>query len=435
MKIIKRLIKFDGHMKEVLLGASLAFVLRGAGAGVAFLFNVVVARLLGVEGTGLFFMALSVTMIGSVVARMGLDNALIRFVATNVAKGDWGNVKGVHSLGLKIGGGVSLGLAILLSIFAPWISAHIFNEPSLTDLLRWMSLAIFPFSVMTLLSESLKGLKRIKYSMLVSGVFSPIVGLILIWPLVWLFGTVGGGITYLLATAVSSLWGWYFWRIALIQHTAASKPFPVSELWTSSRPLWLMMVVNRALLPWLPLFLLGIWGSAADVGQYGAATRIVMLVSFFLTAVNTMIGPKVAELYTHKDYDSVHRIVKRFSLLITLASTPIFIVLIFQGDFVMGMFGDSFAKGGTVLSVLALGQAITTVTGLAGFLLIMAGHENDVQNTSVVALIVLVIMSIVLIPSYGMIGAAWATVIATACSNLLSAFIAWKRLNINVMPH
>jgi len=435
MKIIKRLARLDKHMKEVLVGASVALVLRGAGAGLAFLFNVAVAKLLGAEGVGLFFMALSVTMMGSVVARMGLDNSLIRFIADNAVRGEWGEVKGVHALGLKIGGGASIGLALLLTVMAPWIAVNLFNEPRITDLLRWMSLAIASFSVMTIFSESLKGLKRIRDSMLISGVFSPVFGLVLIWPLIWFYGTEGAGVAYFLATLITSICGWYFWHRAVALHTVAFSRFSASRLWESSRPLWFMMMINRALLPWLPLFLLGIWAQVSEVGQYGAATRVVMLVSFFLTAVNTIIGPKLSELNALGDGVLMRNIIRRFSLLITLASVPLFYVMIFHGGDVMLLFGKTFAGGASVLAILAIGQAITTITGLAGFLLIMAGYERDVQNTSLFALVLLLPLSFALIPSLGMIGAAWATVLATAGSNILSAYMVWRRLKINVLPH
>ena len=67
----------DPHMREIARGTLLAFVLKVVGSGLAFAFNVAVARLLGVEGMGLYYLALAVTTIGSVVGRIGLDNTLL----------------------------------------------------------------------------------------------------------------------------------------------------------------------------------------------------------------------------------------------------------------------------------------------------------------------------------------------------------------------
>ena len=358
-RLRNKLARIDAHTLEVLNGAGLAFVLRGLGAGLAFALNVAIGRLLGAEGTGLYFLALSVTSIAAVIARLGLDNSLLRFIAAGAAQKDWGQVKGVFAIGMKLAGVVSLALSLVCLAIAPWLAESVFREPELARPLRWMSLGIFTFSMMTLLSEALKGLKRIPNSMLVSGVLYPLGALILIWPLASLMGPAGASLAYVLGTALAAGLGMLYWQRATQDEDAPAKSFSRETLWASSRPLWMTMIVNRAILPWLPLFLLGIWGTTAEVGVFGAATRIVMLVSFLLVAVNTAMAPKVAELYALGDTHSIRLIVKKFSLAITLASSPLFILLIVQGDFVMGLFGDAFTNGGEVLAILAWGQAVT----------------------------------------------------------------------------
>jgi O-antigen/teichoic acid export membrane protein len=194
------------------------------------------------------------------------------------------------------------------------------------------------------------------------------------------------------------------------------------------------MIINRAILPWLPLFLLGIWGTTEEAGIFGAATRIVMLVSFFLVAVNTIMAPKVAELYAHGDIHLIRHVVRKFSFLITIASSPLFILLIVKGDFVMGLFGQAFTDGGDVLAILAFGHAVTAVTGLAGFILMMAGYERDVWTSSLFGVAALIALSLALIPAQGMTGAAIASATALAVANAVSAYLAWHRLRVNVLP-
>ncbi|HNB00522.1 MAG TPA: oligosaccharide flippase family protein, partial [Nitrosomonas sp.] len=133
--------KTDKHMIEVARGTILAFILKVIGAGLAFAFNVAIARLLGAEGAGLFFLALSVTAVGSVLGRVGLDNTLLRFIATHTAKGEISLVKGVYSLGMRLAITVSCALSLLGFLLSPWIAIEIFNKPALTESLQWMSLA------------------------------------------------------------------------------------------------------------------------------------------------------------------------------------------------------------------------------------------------------------------------------------------------------
>lgn len=435
MKRIRHYIsQMDGHILEVLSGAAVAFVLRGFGAGLAFALNVVIARQLGAEGAGVYFMALSVAMIGSVVARLGLENAVLRFVAVEAANENWGLVKGVRWLSLKLAGGASLGLAALCFFFAPEISEYIFDEPALVEPLRWMSFAIVTFSVMTLESESLKGLKKIRDSMLVSGVLFPAFALLLIGPLVAMMGPSGASAAYVLGTGLAALIGVIFWRKAMSVHLAPAAAFPRDILWASSRPLWVTMILTRAILPWAPLFLLGIWGSTQEVGIFGAALRISMLVTFFLVAVNTVLAPKFAELYTKGDLEALGKLVRKFSVIIPLATSPMFFLLLFKSAWVMQLFGKDFAFGGKALAILALGQAVITMTGSAGSLLMMTGHEKDVRNSAIIGGVFVGGLSLILIPSLGHIGAAIAASTAIAASNIASVVFVRKRLGIMTVP-
>ena len=432
--MINRLRFKDKHLKESLTGAALAILLRGLGAGLAFALNAMIGRLLGVEGTGLYFLALSVAMIAAVIARMGLDNALLRFVAVNATKQDWGRVGGVFNLGMRMALISSAILTVLSFILAPWLADTLFGKPDLGIPLRWMSLAIMSFSLMMLLSECLKGLRRIRNSMLVSGVLYPLLGILFIWPLVKIFGVSGASMTFVLATGMAAALGLIYWRRALALHGSPATPFPRNELVASSRPLWVMAVINQAILPWVPLFLLGVWGATEEVGIFGAATRISLLISIFLMAVNTILSPKFAELYSKGEIATLSHISRRFALLTTLMASPFLFFLIFQGNMVMGVFGDGFEVGGDVLAILVIGQAINTVTGSVGYLLIMSGHEKDARNSSVMASIIMLVLALALIPEMKMTGAAIASSAAIAASNIFSLYFVWKRLGIINLP-
>ena len=52
--------RIDDTLRDILRGSSIVFVLKVAGAGLAFAFNIVLARLLGAEGTGAYFLSLTV---------------------------------------------------------------------------------------------------------------------------------------------------------------------------------------------------------------------------------------------------------------------------------------------------------------------------------------------------------------------------------------
>lgn len=429
--IVRKLFyKLDIHTKEVLSGAFIAFALRSVGALLVFVLNVFIGRLLGAEGAGLYFLALSVVTIGAVITKLGLDNALLRFIATGASSSDWNKVVGVFQMGMRMAACTSLAAAALVFIFAPWIAERLFDELALATTLRAMCFGIFTFAMMTLLTESLKGLKRIRDSMLVSSVLYPGIALIIIWPLVSQFGASGAAAAYVLGTGSATLIGWIMWRKNIDGVAAAAPRFERAVLWRSCRPLWAMSIINRGALTWTPLLLLGFWGSTEEAGVYGAATRVVMLVTLFLSSLNTAIAPKFAEIYDQGEIEILGKLVRRFSLLVTIAVSPIFFLMIFAGDWVMGLFGPDFTQGGTALTILAVGQVINSLTGPVGNVLIMTGHERDCLNGSILSLVLLLGCAIMLIPGQGLIGAAMAGAAATILGNVYNLLLAQRRLHI-----
>ena len=105
-------------MKEVVRGTATAFTLKALGTGLSFGFNIILARLLGAKGAGVYYLALTVTTIASVVGRMGLDNTLLRFTAANAEQKDWDKVAGIYRMGIRIAVGASI-LVTLLSSSVP----------------------------------------------------------------------------------------------------------------------------------------------------------------------------------------------------------------------------------------------------------------------------------------------------------------------------
>ena len=430
--MIRKLRNLDADGRDMIRGAGLAVVLRGLGAGLAFAFNVALARILGAEGTGLYFTALSVVALSTIVVRMGLDNAMLRLIANHVAEGDWPRALGTYRLGMRAVTGVALAASIGVLLGAPHLATHLFAKPAVTLPLQVMSQAIFTFSMMMLSEACLKALKRIRAAMLVSGVIYPLIGLVLIWPLATQLGPAGACLAYVLGTGLAALVGQLAWRHA--RQPAAPDLSVGPELRQSAAPLWLMMVITAGIMPWAPLLLLGIWGTTEEAGIYGAANRLSLLVSFFLVAVNNVVAPRFAALYKQGKMAELKRTVQRASVLILTLSSPMLIILLVANSWVMSLFGPEFAKGGTALAILAVGQAVSAAAGSVNLLLMMSGHEREARNTAIIGVTVMMICALTLIPAWGLVGAATATSAGIICVNLCALWYVRARLGFLTLP-
>jgi O-antigen/teichoic acid export membrane protein len=434
MKILP-LHKLDHHMREVLHGASIAMVMKGLGAILGFGFNLLLARLLGAEGAGAFFLAFTVITVGTVFGRVGLDNALLRFTASNAAVGDWGTVKAVYWKGMFIASVASAASTCVVFVFSPWIALYVFGKPELAPTMRWMALAIVPMSLQILHAEMFKGLKRIFEASLMQehGIGVSALTLLGVYLLCQTWGVAGAVLTQVLASVIMALFGFWLWWFLTPQLRTVSGHFETRGLMSSSLPLFWVASINLVMNS-TASFALGIWGTSADVGIFNVAFRTAQLTSFILIAMNSIVAPKFAALYRQGDMKALGSLARNSAKIMMVVAAPPMLLFLAFPDRIMELFGPKFAGNGMVLAVLAVGQFINVASGSVGYLLIMSGNERLVRNNIALTAIVNVILSVLLIPTVGLIGAAVGTSASLAIKNLIAVYLVWNRLRIQTLP-
>ena len=432
----------DADLREVVRGGAVALAVRVGGTAFNFAFLWLVARTLGAEGTGLYALASSVVVLATVLGVLGLDQALVRFVAEAAERGRPGLVRGYVRQGATYALAASLGVTLVGWVLAPVLAARVFRDPELGTPLRYMLLAV-PFVVAAQVrSGGLQGLRRIRDAQLVS-VFALGAGTCLAFlALVGLAQATGGAVqvtqaagAYTFGAAAACALGVGLWRRHAPRPPAPFEPAQPSEpavgrslLQTSLPMLWVasMLLVNT----WSAVFLLGLYADAADVGLYNVALRLAMLTSFVLAAVNSIAAPKFAAFNARGDYAAMERVAVRSAQLTTAVAAPLLLLLILAAPWCMGVFGAEFVAGAGVLVVLAVGQFVNVAAGSVGQVLAMTGHERDLRTVIVVSAALNVAGCLVLIPRFGALGAAAATAAAWGVMNGLCVWYARRRLGI-----
>jgi O-antigen/teichoic acid export membrane protein len=420
-------------MAELVQGAAAAFVLKMLAVAAQFLLSVYVARKLGAEGAGVFFLVLTVLLVASIIGRAGLDNTLLRFTAGAAALGRWDEVSGVYRKGMSVALAASIASALLLYVSAEALSLHLFRKPELAGPLRIVSIALVPMVLALLHAELLKGLKRVVGALFVQGVGIPGLALIIFAALAYRWEVEGAVWAYVAAAWVTFLLGLSLWRRATPGLAGLRGSFPTRALFESSIPLFLVATMTFVM-GWTGTLFLGIWGTSAEVGVFTAAVRTALLISLFLVAVNAIAAPKFAELYRTGDMEALARLVRSAAILVSLLAAPVFLLCVAFPSTVMSLFGPEFREGGPVLVILAAGQYVNVLTGSVGYLLMMTGNERLVRNNMAVAAILNLVLNFVLIRAYGVLGAAIGTAVSIATLNLGAMYLARVKLGIMTAP-
>jgi O-antigen/teichoic acid export membrane protein len=185
-----------------------------------------------------------------------------------------------------------------------------------------------------------------------------------------------------------------------------------------------MYVVNAR----TSLLMLGALGAPTDAGLYQVASRGADFIAMVLLAVNTAFAPTLARLYAQGKQRQLEHAVARSTRTITLVSLPIALAFIVFGQFFLAIFGPEFAPARTTLIILSIGQLINAATGTVAMLLNMTGHERDTARVVGISAAVNVLLNLLLIPRFGLTGAAFATALGTLCWNVLLSYFVYKRL-------
>jgi O-antigen/teichoic acid export membrane protein len=112
---------------------------------------------------------------------------------------------------------------------------------------------------------------------------------------------------------------------------------------------------------------------------------------------------------------------------------PLFLGIMFFGKFLLSIFGEGFEHSLSVLRILCFGQIINALCGPVMYLLNMTGNEKKARNTMIYAAIINISANILLIPIFGLKGAAWATSITMILWNIWALLIGYKQTGIRTL--
>lgn len=417
-------------------GASGTFVLKVVNTGLGFIMAVFLARVLGLRGYGIYAYAISwITLLG-VFARLGLDQTIGRYVATYHQEGDWARIHGLLRFSFAAVAGAALACLLVASGVA-WFAYRDIVE--MRNAL-WLAFLLLPISaLMVPCGATLVGLQKVVSAQIPSLLVQP-AGFVLLVGGAWLLfpGSLSPSSViaiYLLVTCLSLALAAWMLRRAMAACDGAPmtivKPVYEVRAWLKSAlPLMLMggMFLANAN---TDILMLGAMVGPEAAAVYKAATRGAELILFALAVVNTPLAPLVAKLYAAEDRDRLKRGVTKAARLTFVLGIGVAAVLILFGRWFLSIFGPAFVSGHTALDLLCMGQLAALVSGPAGIILMMTGHERGMAISAVVTTVLNVVLNALLIPVWGIEGAATATAISTAVWASLLIGMVWKILQID----
>lgn len=421
----------DGEIdrfRRLFSGAGILFAGTILELGVSFLAQLLIARYLGPVNYGAVSLGLKVMTAGSIVVLVGLDSGIGRYLPRYETPA---RRRGVLVSALQI----ALPLAVLTSgvifVAADVIATNAFHDPSVAPVLRVFSVAL-PFAALVRLTVgSIQGMRQSLPKVIIQHLTLPITRFLLIAGVLAVgLGAIAAAWAYGLAYVTAGTLGLYY----LIRHTPLFENVePVTmrrELLTFSAPLMITAAMLQVL-SHIDTFFLGYFASTGTVGIYNVVYPLGQLLTFVLSAFGFMVMPALSSLDAEESVGEMRHTYQITSKWILLVTLPVFLVVALFPEMVLKLtFGGEYVSGALALSVLSVGFFTHAIVGPNGNTLTSVGRTRTIMYDNIAIAVTNVSLNLVLIPRYGLVGAAVATSVSYGLLNSLYTYQLYQETGI-----
>lgn len=403
---------FISKLRSLATGSAAIMASRLAGAGVGFLTQFLLVKIMGAHDLGLFYSASSVAAVLGVIVSQGYPQIAARFI------GRYRNKKNDSLAGRFTGHAVREGLIAataaaafitLVMAFWPGIAQ---NDRFAYAIAGWMLLAIAALNVSTNVAG---GMRAFALCYMPEGLLRPI----LFFLTVGAFGLMGvrltGDIAMLIFAAITAAMALTVWLLLKrimppVRWAPASQP-PLKWRWRREGWQLLLMAVFTNFFADVGILVVLPFLTKPEIALFGLCLKLALLVGYFVQIGQQMAVPDMADARHHGDMARLRRAAWRSIAGPTAICMAALVVVSPFGNVMLSQFGPEFAGGGAVLTLLVISQLLRALFGPGVHMLTLRGNQGVNMALSFSALVVFFAASALLCPHYGALGAAFAVLI------------------------
>ncbi|MEU8798000.1 polysaccharide biosynthesis C-terminal domain-containing protein [Spirillospora sp. NPDC048819] len=418
-----------------LVGAAVAGV-----QGLALVF--LVAHLYSQRIAGTFFAATSLFIILQAVSWLGTDAGLLRWLPRHLALGDRAAARRTVPVALVpvVATAVLAGLVLLGT--APWTASIVgAGDPGeAAGMVRVLALFLPLAAAQDALLAATRGYGSMRPTVLVDKILRQtlqvagvVTAALLADDAIWL--ALAWAAPYLPCLTIAALWYLKISRAGSAADRAEARPaagpvppvrgragwLPLAgEFWRFTAPRAFAQICQTAFQR-ADIVLVAALSSPREAAIYTAATRFIVISQLVTQAVQNVMQPAVSRLLALADRAGAQRIFAVCASWNLALAWPVHLSIAVGAPVYLGAFGPGYGGSGeTVTVILAMAMLVATATGARDVMLLMAGRSGLSLINQSTALGVNLVLNVLLIPPFGIVGAA----LARACGLLVRTLLA-----------
>jgi O-antigen/teichoic acid export membrane protein len=411
-------------LKRLAHGAGIVFVFSLSAYLFMFLFKLTIARYFGPNEFGLFNLAEAILGILSTLALVGIDYGIARYIPIYETKGEKSLLKGYLNFIFKIPLLSSLILTIFILLSAPLIKTF-FDFPNEFVLMLRIFVVILPFHILNSIFAQIFLAKNkvlhqniskhlIETGLLLVGALLIVLLKLNIYYLVLFF---------IIPKFLSFIYNMWVYKSKINFQKTENKIYHWKEWIHFSLPL-LFMSAFSYIISWTDNLVIGKFLEPKNLGVYAVAFSLSRFLLMFVYSFKIIFMPIISERYANKDRGAISFLFKKSQNWMFGLALPIALFLFFFAKDVLNfLYGARYISGALSIKILVIGFMINLYAGLVHNILILHKKTKSLFKISLFAAIMNIILNIVMVPVFGIIGAA---ISSTFSISLLSLFYWYK---------
>lgn len=418
-------------------GGAITFLGAAVSALAGFVFNLLLARLVGPHGAGVVLQAVAAFTIALAVARFGLDTTAV-WLLPRLVRSDPEQVRPAIGATCGLAFGIPAGAVALWMLL--WLTVL---RSTGSEVLNAVTIALLFLPAASLMTVALAASRAFGGVLAFNSVGNVLVPALRPLALVAVCALGGGALAITGAWAASWAIGAVLAVVILMRlvrrvvgagsERGSRRPDRalVRQIVAFSGPRTVMAAMEQTVI-WLDVLLVGVLLGASAAGVYGAAARFVAAGVIAMTALRIVVAPRFSALLAEGQYDAVGELYTATARWVLLLGGPIYLLLAVFSPTVLGWLGPGFADGVGPMVILSLGSIVVLAAGNVQSLLLMSGRSSWGAFNKSVVVCFNVTGNLILIPRVGMTGSAltWAASMA-----LDTALASWQvRRAVGVSP-
>jgi len=420
------------HIRAVIKGAASVMTVRIVGAGIAYSLQVLLAQWLGASEYGIFAYAWVWMTILGYLAPLGMNASVVRFIPDYLSRKRWWRVKGVIHRSRQIVLFAALGFAVI-GMSAVFFARELIPAYYVYPL--YIAFTCVPLFALTNLHEGMaRSFGWVSLAYIPTYIVRPAV-FVVAMAVLFYSGVTLNGTNALILALISFVLILFAQFLLLGRYLPAevqnARPTYHSLHWLRASFPFMLILTFQIILTDTDMIMLGGFVEPDQVAIYFASVRTANLVLFISFAVSALAVPKFAALHANAEKAELQRLVTAVVQWIFWPSLFFVIVLLIFGRPILSLFGPEFSDGYFVLALLILAHLVKAATGPIDHLLNMTGNQSATAWVLAGSGVINIFLNALLIPYFGLIGAAIATTVSIIVSTIWLLILVKYRLGMN----